>query len=320
MAARAARRQGRVLSAPRAVLVVNAQARQGDELFERARAELVLAGVHLAAAHPLHAPEALEAILRDELRQGATQVVVGGGDGTLSAAAGILAGAGAVMSVLPLGTANDFARSLRIPRDLAGACRVAASGVVREVDVARAGAHPFLDAASFGVSSALTRRLAEGDLKRRAGRLAYPAAAAAELGRLQPFRLRLDHDGGREELLALQVVVGNGRFHGGGRLVAPSARIDDRRLDLYVVTAASDGDGGRFRDALAIARYALLLARGRHLDHPGVRHARCVRAHAVTDPPLEIDADGELAGATPAEFALLPARLRVTAPGPTSAG
>ncbi|HYG67308.1 MAG TPA: diacylglycerol kinase family protein, partial [Anaeromyxobacteraceae bacterium] len=195
----------------RAVLVVNAQARQGDELFEHARAALAQAGVHLAAAHPLHDPDALRPVLRDELARGATHLIVGGGDGTLSCAAGLVAGSAAVMSILPLGTANDFARSLHVPRELEAACRVAAHGAVREVDVALAlrqargertlsAGRPFLNAASFGVSSGLARRLAGGELKKRAGPLAYPAAAAAEAAAHQPFRLRLDADGERAEL------------------------------------------------------------------------------------------------------------------------
>jgi diacylglycerol kinase (ATP) len=302
----------------RAVLVVNARARQGDELFERARAGLALAGVHLAAAHPLHDPDALPGLVRDELARGATQVIVGGGDGTLSCAAGVVAGSEAVMSVLPLGTANDFARSLRLPSDLEAACRVAAEGKIREVDVARAGPRPFLNAASFGISSGLTRRLASGELKRRAGPLAYPAAAAAEAATHEPFRLRLETDGERRELAALQVVIGNGRYHGGGQLVAPHARLGDRRLEVYAVAAeATEGESGaadRLRDLVTLARYALLLARGRHLDHPRILHLTTARVAVETEPPMEINADGELAGTTPATFELLPARLRVTVP------
>jgi diacylglycerol kinase (ATP) len=308
--------------AGRAVLVVNAQSREGDDRFEQARAGLALAGVHLAAAHPLHDPDALPDLVRDELARGATQVIVGGGDGTLSCAAGIVAGSEAVMSVLPLGTANDFARGLRLPRDLEGACRVAAEGTIREVDVARAGSRPFLNAASFGISSGLARRLADGELKRRAGPLAYPAAAAAEAAAHEPFRLRLETNGEPRELAALQVVIGNGRYHGGGRLVAPGSRLDDRRLELYAVAAESAGDesgaGDRLRDLLTLARYALLLARGRHLEHPRILHLTAARVAVWTEPPMEINADGEPAGTTPATFELLPARLEVTVPARTA--
>jgi diacylglycerol kinase (ATP) len=306
----------------RAVLVVNAGARSGAELFERARESLVRAGVELAAAHEVKDGAALRRRIREELGRGATLVVVGGGDGTLATAAGLLAGSGATLGVLPLGTANDFARALGIPADLERACRVAARGAVRVVDVAFAGRRAFLNAASVGVSSEATRRVNPA-LKRRAGALAYPLAGAAAAG-LPAFRARLVVDGAvRHDGPALQVVVGNGRYHGGGRLVAPGARPDDGALDVYVLSAPSGDDAeagtappGRLRDLAALARYALLLLRGRHVEHPRVLHVRAREVALRTEPRLEIDADGEVAGRTPGTFRLAPAALRVLAPRP----
>lgn len=305
------------LSAGRAVLLVNVQAREGEDALAAARAALAGAGVVLAGAHAVE-PGELPARIEAELAAGTGRVIVGGGDGSLSAAASVLAGTGAVLGVLPLGTANDFARTLRIPDDLAAAARVIARGLVRRVDVGWTGGRAFLNAASVGVSSELTRRLDDG-LKRRVGTLAYPVAGAAA-GVQPPFRVRLGVDGRFQELDALQVVIGNGRYHGGGRLVAPGARVDDHLLDIYVLAATSAG-GARLRGRLghlaSLARYALLLLRGRHLEHPDVFHVRATRASLRTEPALEIDADGELAGTTPAEFRVAPGGLAVHAPART---
>lgn len=301
----------------RVVLVVNALARSGAELFDRAREALVRAGVVLAASHAVEDPARLRRVVRAELRRGADRIVVGGGDGTVAAAAGILAGTGATLGVLPLGTANDFARSLGIPADLARACRVVARGSVREVDVAFAGGRPFLNAATVGASSTVRGRL-KPSLKRHAGALAYPVAGVAG-ATSPPFRARLVVDGAvRHDGWALQVVVGSGRFHGGGRLVAPGARPDDGALDAYVLAAPSAGRGGgaRVRDVAALARYALLLARGRHVEHPELVHGRGRRVALRTEPPLEVHADGEVAGRTPSEFRLADGALRVLAPPP----
>jgi YegS/Rv2252/BmrU family lipid kinase len=302
------------MSDGRTVLVVNARARSGAAELERARAALARHGVALAAAHRVDDPALLRRTLRAELARGAEKVVVGGGDGTLSAAAGLLAGTGATLAVLPLGTANDFARSLGIPDDLSRAAAIAARGRVRTVDVGRAGRRAFLNAASVGASSAVTRRL-HPELKRRVGKLAYPVAGAAAVGE-RPFRARIEWDGEVLELRALQIVIGNGRYHGGGRIVAPRARIDDRRLDLYVLAAPSRraGVGGRIREIAALARYALRLARGRHVEDPRVLHAQAARVSLRTEPPLEIDVDGELDGRTPVEFRIDPGALRVLAP------
>ena len=207
---------------------------------------------------------------------------------SLAAAAGVLAGTRAALGVLPLGTANDFARTLHIPDDLEGALRVIARGAVRAVDVAWLGDRAFLNAASLGVSSELTRRLEDG-LKRRAGKLAYPVAAPAAAVGQPAFKLRIELDGRVIADDALQVVVGNGRYHGGGRLIAPRARIDDHRLDVYVLSAASDAREAtrpdRLRDLAALARYAWLLLRGKHLDYPRVFHARSASVRVHTVPP-----------------------------------
>jgi YegS/Rv2252/BmrU family lipid kinase len=297
------------------VLLVNVGAREGDASLSAARATLERAGVGLDGAQAV-APGELPSCIRGELAAGAQRFVVGGGDGTLSAAARELAGTAAVLGVLPLGTANDFARTLRIPSDLEGAARVIARGRVRRVDVGWTDGHAFLNAASVGVSSEVTRRV-DPALKQRVGTLAYPVAAAGAVAQ-PPFRVRIGVGGRAEELDALQVVVGNGRYHGGGRLVAPRARADDHLLDVYVLVAESEARRPRLRDRLkdvaSLARYAVLLLRGRHLDHPRVLHLRAPRASLWTDPPLEVDADGELAGTTPAEFWVAPGDLAVLAP------
>jgi YegS/Rv2252/BmrU family lipid kinase len=302
----------------RAALVVNPGARGGAARAEEARDHLLRLGVPLAATHLLERPESAAQVLRDELSRGARLLVIGGGDGTVATAAGILAGTPCALAVLPLGTANDFARTLRLPVDLEAACAVAANGEPRPVDVACAGTRPFLNAASVGLSTRVTRRLTR-ELKRRAGPLAYPIAASGEALDPRPFRLRLVVDGVRHELDSLQLVVGNGRYHGGGRLLAPEARIDDRRLHAWAVRAATPEGAGRsgtdrLQDVVRLARLAFLIARGRHLEHSEVE-AWEGRAFSVeTDPPLEIDADGELAGRTPREFALAPERVRVMTP------
>jgi diacylglycerol kinase (ATP) len=313
-----------VSAAPRTVLLVNVRARVAAELYERAREELIRAGVVLHHAEAVDDPALLAARVHAAVADGATRVVVGGGDGSLSTAAGVLAGGPVALGILPLGTANDFARGLRIPRaELRAAARIVAAGAARAVDVGRIGERVFLNAASVGVSSGLIRRL-DGGLKPAAGPLAYPAAGAAEAAQLRPFRARITFGGGGGEgatrvVDALQIVVENGRFHGGGRLVAPGARVDDRRLHAYVLAAASDaagepGPADRAKDVARLARFALLLARGRHLEHPALFHARVSRVTVETEPRLELDADGELCAETPAELSSWPGALSVLAP------
>jgi diacylglycerol kinase (ATP) len=313
-------RQRHVEEGP-AVLVVNTRSRSGQEAFEAARERLCAHGVPLIAAHALTKPKRLQSVVREALAQGARRVLVGGGDGTISCAAQVLMGRDVTLGVVPLGTGNDFARSLGIPDTLEAACDVISGGYTARVDVGLINGRPFLNAASLGLTTAIAKRLTQ-ELKQRAGKLAYPMAAAAEMRTLQPFRVRLKADERTLELDALQLVVGNGRYHGAGNMVAPDATLDDRRLHVYAIAAPSMAEGGErtglghLQDVATLARVALGMRSGEHLEHESVVHLHTARLVVETEPPMEVNADGENVGMTPMRFEVAPAALRVYAPAP----
>ena len=152
-----------------------------------------------------------------------TWPLCGGGDGTLNAAAPALVDTGLPLGVLPLGTANDFARTLSIPPDPVKAAEIIANGVTAR-HRSRRGERP----------SVLQRRLdrlfsAElaGELtehaKKRWGTLGYAIVAARILLRSRLFTAQVDHDGTTEEIRTMQVSVGNGRHYGGGMTVEETA-------------------------------------------------------------------------------------------------
>jgi diacylglycerol kinase (ATP) len=85
--------------------------------------------------------------------------VLGGGDGSVSSVAGVLAGCDAVLGVLPLGTANDFARTMGIPFELGAACATVADGVVGEADLGLARDHHYVNVASMGLGSAVAEAI-----------------------------------------------------------------------------------------------------------------------------------------------------------------
>jgi diacylglycerol kinase (ATP) len=299
-----------------AAVVVNVHARRGEAALVGAMRALAERGIPVALSRELDRPERIPALVEEAIAAGATRLVVGGGDGTLSAVADAARGRIA-LGVLPLGTGNDFARSLGIPADLDGACAVIATGRVARLDAGRIDGRLFLNAASLGVSAAVTHRL-DPVVKRRLGRLAFPLAAAAGWWGHRPFRVRLATDARTLDLAVLQVVIGNGRFHGGGRLVAPEATLADARLDVYAILAAGPPRGAgaalRAREFLALARVGAKTAAGTHVDDRAVIHERTARLALTAEPPQEIDVDGELGARTPATFAVEPGALRVLVP------
>lgn len=295
-------------------VVINAGARLGAAAPDQAVDMLRNAGLRVTAVHRILSGTDLAGTLDRVMAEKHDLVVVGGGDGTVSFAAGRLAGTGTVLAVLPLGTANDLARTLEIPNALPAACAALADGKVVDIDLGRVNGQPFLNVASVGLSVGVTETLSPR-LKRRLGPLAYAVAAVRAYARHQPFRARLEFPGGDHQAIELenllQVAVGNGKHYGGGNAVSPTAGIDDHTLDIYAIP------GARLREHVRIAR---LLKDGSFVERGDVHHATTQRVRLVTDPPMPVNLDGEIATVTPADFTIERNAVHVIVPqGSTAA-
>jgi diacylglycerol kinase (ATP) len=291
-----------------AAVVINAGSRRGAAAGERAVKELQKAGVPIMSVHRVQSGGELAETLDGVIADAPDLVVVGGGDGTMACAAGRVAGTDMTLGVLPLGTANDLARTLEIPKDLAEACAALAEGKVVDIDLGRANGQPFLNVASVGLSVAVTEALSSR-LKRYIGPLAYGITAVRAYRRRQPFRARLEFPEGDHEPMELedllQVAIGNGRHFGGGNTVSPTAGIDDHTLDIYAILEAP------LRDHLGIA---LSLRDGSFVEHDRVQHLTSRRVRLVTEPTLQANLDGEIATATPTDFAVERNAVHVVVP------
>ncbi|MCL8024288.1 YegS/Rv2252/BmrU family lipid kinase [Nocardioides bruguierae] len=298
-------------------VLLNAGARRAPGAAAKIRAQLAAAGWGHAHLRVLADGAAMAVALDRAVAEQPDLLVVGGGDGTVTAAAHRVAGTGTVLGVLPLGTANDFARTVEVPVDLRGAVRTLVEGHVVDVDLGRTGDHSFLNAASIGLSVAVTERLTPR-LKKRLGPLAYPAATLMAYRGTPGFAARLEFPAGDRPPLelddVLQVTVGNGVRHGGGNLVGPEASIDDHTLDVYAISR------GRLGDHVSIARF---LKDGRFIEHELVHHVRtpAVRVHAEAPDgsALPVNADGELVSAAPATFRVERNALHVLVPTTSAA-
>lgn len=271
----------------------------------------VTLGATYALRDPARLPETVAEVLGDG--KGYDLVVLGGGDGTVSSVVDSLAHHEATLGLLPLGTANDFARTLGIPSDVDGACDAIARGKVVDVDLGLAGDNYYVNVASVGIGVGVTQALSPM-LKRRVGALAYPMAAVRAFLKHEPFAATLTFpDGDREPVelgRLLQVAVGNGRFYGGGMVVAPDSGIDDRTLDVYAIQM------GRHRDLLGVARY---LKSGDFIRNESVSQFHAARVRLETEPEMRVNIDGEVVAMTPQDFSLAPNALRVLVPRESTA-
>ncbi len=231
-------------------------------------------------------------------------VIVAGGDGTVNAAGPGLLATGLPLGVLPLGTANDFARSIDVPADLDAAIRVIGAGLTHEVDVGEVNGRPFFNVASIGLAADLARNLTT-DRKRRFGRLSYALTAGNVLVRATPFHATLLTADGTITVRTLQIAVGNGRFYGGGNVVAPHARIDGGTLDLYSL---------EFSQVWRMAFMIPSFHSGGHGAMRDVRTARGARFVVTTRRPRAVNADGELVTQTPVTFTQKPRAVSVYVP------
>ncbi len=273
----------------RAVLVVNAHSRRGRALFRDAVRKLEAAGIELAAAHAVRNPKRLIPTMQEAVRSGAPMVIVGGGDGSLSCTVDEVVDRDVVFALLPLGTANSFARTLGIPLDLDGAIQVIANGKRRRIDLGVVNGDYFANCAAMGLSPMIGEGVPHG-LKRRLGRVGYLIWAIWCLIRIHSFRVTIDDGRETKTLWATEVRIANGSHHGGVELVE-QAGVDSGEIVVQVVTG---------RSSLRLiwdwfAKYWKLPAR-----HAVTEEFHARRLRVDTRPRQRISIDGEVLTRTPA--------------------
>ena len=237
-------------------------------------------------------------------------LVVIGGDGTENEVVNGVGGTDAEIAVLPNGTGQDFARTHGIPSGLDDAVRVVLDGATRTIDLGRVECEPnesrfFANVGSAGMSGSVARR-ANSMTKRFGGRATFFYALTREFLAWQNTRVVLELDDGvRREGPMHDVIVANGRFHGGGMKLAPDAEQDDGSFDVVTI-----GDVSK----LDFVTTAPKLYSGRYLSHPKVELLRSSAVTIDADTALPLEVDGEPIGTTPARFEVVRSALRLRVP------
>ena len=280
------------------------KARDLDDLVAR------LARLPDAEIRLTNKPGSAARFAKTALRNGRDLIIAAGGDGTLNE---VINGIGenlgqASVGLIPLGTGNDFARTIGVPSDAETAIDLILAGETRAVDLVRVTSDEvryFVNVSAGGFSGLVDEKLTP-EIKKTWGPLAYLRSAAAALPELRAYRTTLAFD--NDESLTLElynVVVANGRYVGGGTSIAPDAVLDDGLLDVVLIPK---------RSAAELALLAAQIAMGAHLSSESVLFRRASKLTVNSKPGMWFNVDGELVGNEPARFEILPRALRFIAP------
>jgi YegS/Rv2252/BmrU family lipid kinase len=247
--------------------------------------------------------DARQAVVAIESRDRAVDaIVIGGGDGSISGVLAPLLESGLPLGVLPLGTANDFARSLGVP-DVDGAIAAIAGGRVRRVDVGEANGRLFLNTIAIGLPAAAARGLTS-ELKKRLGMLAAAAVIPRIIRRGRSFEVELvDETGTLRVEHCIAVLAGAGSYVGG--LPVSYDDLDDGQLHVIAARARS------WWEAFSILGSALVRRLPEDWNVTGLTTAAC---NVRTSRPLDVALDGDIVFKTPVDLRVRPAALRVFAP------
>jgi diacylglycerol kinase (ATP) len=219
---------------------------------------------------------------RRAVEDGVERLLVAGGDGTVHHAAQGLAGSACAMGVIALGTGNDLAATLGMPRDLDAAVQRALSGPVRRIDLARVGETVCIGYAGVGFDSEVTRYA--NTVQRLPKPLVYPWAVLHTLRTFEPPLMKVVHDQGTFLGRVMFANACNLPRFGGGMRITPDARIDDGMLDLVIVKAVS---------RLTLLSIFPKVYAGRHVGHPAVELVRTRRVEITLDRDMTMYGGGE---------------------------
>lgn len=288
-----------------ALLIINPNSRSGGDVdIQEGIALLERSGFTLIQSVSGSAEETTQLI--DRYCKQVDLVILGGGDGTISSAAAALYRHQLAFAVLPLGTANDLARSLGMTGTVPEAFQLIVDNHRSPMDLGVVNGHYFFNAANIGLGVRVTHELTP-EIKKQWGVFSYLAAIFAALKKHRKFRATIVVDDQSYSVHSIQLAVGNGRYYGGGNIIDEHSTIDDGQLCLYSVPPLT------LWELLSLA--PLLRSGKQHLTKK-IFTAAGRKIEIKTSRLREIHADGEPVGITPAQFEVIPEALHVIRPRP----
>lgn len=233
-------------------------------------------------------------------------IIASGGDGTLNEVINGMAGQSHLppLGIFPLGTTNDFARAMKIPKRWEDYCDLIIQNQTRPIDIGKVNGRHFINIAGGGSLTELTYEV-PSRLKTMIGQLAYYVKGVEKMVNLSPMHLVIEaagHDTIEGEFMLF--LIANSNSVGGFEKLAPGAEIDDGMLDVLAVRKCNLAE---------FIRLVSMALRGDHFNDPHVVYLKTSRMEVISPNHVLLNLDGELGGELPGVFEILPQHVQIFA-------
>lgn len=239
----------------------------------------------------------------DAVERGFDVIIAAGGDGTLNEVVNGMAEKShrPLLGILPLGTTNDFARALSIPRKWEAACDIITSGFARPIDVGKVNQRYFINIAGGGSMTELTYEV-PSKMKTMIGQLAYYMKGLEKLPRLRPIDIYLKSPEMDLHEQVMLFIIANSNSVGGFEKLAPDAHLDDGLFDVFILKKCN---------LVEFIRVATAALRGEHIHDPNMIYFKTNSIQVTSPDYVQINLDGEFGGTLPCAFSMLPLHIDI---------
>ncbi|WP_188497551.1 diacylglycerol kinase [Pullulanibacillus pueri] len=247
---------------------------------------------------------------RAAVQRGFDLVIAAGGDGTINEVINGLAEQPnrPKFAIIPMGTTNDFARAINMPKDIEKACDILCEGHEVPLDIGKVNHQYFINIAGGGTLTELTYEV-PSKLKTMLGQLAYYMKGIEMLPSIRPTHVRIEYDGKLLEDEIMLFFVTNTNSVAGFEKIAPNASYNDGMFDLLVLKKTN------LAEFIRLARLAL---KGEHINDPKVLYTKAAHVKVETEEKMQLNLDGEYGGMLPGTFDSLPHHLQLIVPKETA--
>lgn len=242
---------------------------------------------------------------QEAVRRGFDIVIAAGGDGTLNEVINGLAEQPnrPQLGILPLGTTNDFARAMGIPRNYEAACDLILRQNTMPIDIGKVNQKYFINIAGGGSLTELTYEV-PSRLKTILGQLAYYVKGLEKLPSLKPIKTIIETDEETLEEELMLFLAANSNSVGGFEKLAPDASLNDGKLDLILLKRCNLAE---------FIRIVTAAMRGDHMNDPNIKYVRTSKIKVTSPDYVQLNLDGEYGGTLPCEISVLPSHLEIFA-------